>query len=131
MSRKKTADGRWIRVAYRAEDYSIPASELANLQGTGHSALEDLALHDGVYANYERIEQLEHDGIPFQRLRNLGKSWMIDVELSDRVPAHIIPLPPEAAWVFSRNIDLRQTPPVEFEGEPPAGVTGPAAIKSS
>ena len=125
MPLKKTPDGRWIRAAYRPEDYTIPAPALANLRACPYSSVEELGKHDGLLANYDRLGEEEHDGARWAVLRERSRGWIIDVELTTDEMGAIRPRSPEEAWRAARRIDEAARPPIGFEGSPPPGAADP------
>ena len=128
MPHRRTPDGSFVRLAYRPEDYTVPARELENLaEACLYGTVYELAQHDGMFANYARVADFTRDGAPWVRLRERGRGWLIEVELTERPPNRILPVPPEEAWAHGRALDAQNDPPIPVEGAPTLGSAGPTA----
>lgn len=120
MPHRRAPDGSFARLAYRPEDYTVPARELegladACLYGTAY----ELAQHDGMFANYDHVAGFTRDGAPWVRLCERSRGWLIEVERTERPPNRILPVPPEEAWAHGRALDAQSDPPIPVEGGPP------------
>lgn len=111
------SDGRqrWVRNAFRPEDYTVPPQELQRLKSYSQwqrGSLDELDLHDGAFCAYEFVRRYERDGKPFVVLRN-ALEWVIEVELTRGAMGEIVAVAPEEAWKLARERDLRDpTDPV-------------------
>ena len=109
-------------MAYVPRDYTVPAAELERLRSCarpGVGSLDELDQHDGAFASYVVVCQLERDGRPFVLLRHSGE-WAIEVELTRGSFGELRPVPPADAWRIARSLDTRDPARlIDHEGEPP------------
>ena len=93
----------WVRPPFRPEDYSVPAEALrlferwrglGDIEGT--EAL--LALRDGPFGNYVRVDRQVRDGKAWIVLLEATREFAIEVESSRSGFGAIAPLPPRRAY---------------------------------
>lgn len=125
---RRLPDRSWVRPAYQPESYAVPASEFERLRGYPHSVIEELAIYDGMYRDYEEIGRTQREGVTFVRLFHTGHGYLLEVALTDAFPPDLRAVPPEDAWLFARELDRRAVGHrgyVALEGDPPPGLTDP------
>jgi hypothetical protein len=99
----------------------------------GDSNLATLAEYDGPFRGLREGPRRERDGATWLTLSHPGEDWAIEIELSDRAPGLVEPIPPWRAWVIARSFDDPSTEIRELEASerrvtpPPPEFQAPAS----
>jgi hypothetical protein len=121
VRREKGPNGTYfVRARYRPEDYTARPRVLAEIESWRNDRFPTEALlemRDGPYDAYTQVRRFEREGKKWIVLAH-PLDFVIEVELQDRGPGRVVPLPPEQAWEVIRELD-RGGPTTILEGEEP------------